>query len=157
MAASRPRLSFSDPHNAARDTGGPEPKPLHTLSTGEAIVGLTLGPDGKQLRVARQDRLEWWDLNTQALLRRVSLSGEARSLAQKPDGRLLAVGLKGGVVLLDAESGDERQRWKLPRGEAWAVAFVRGGAWLAAGVWPDSLVLWDVCPFQSVPPEARDR
>lgn len=132
-------------------------KPLRTLSAGEAIVGLTLGHASTQLLVARQDRLEWWDLNTQALLRRITLSGEARSLTQTPDGRLLAVGLKGGVVLLDAETGEERQRWKQPRGEAWAVAFVRGGAWLAAGVWPDSLVLWDVRPFQSVLPAARDR
>ena len=56
---------------------------------------------------------------------------------------------------VDAQTGEERRRWRHPRGEARAVAFVRGGAWLAAGVWPDSLVLWDVRPFQNDSPAAR--
>lgn len=112
-----------------------------------AIVGLAFPPGGKQVLVARSDRLEWWDLAGPTKQKEVALGTEALSLAQSPDGRLLAVGCRSAVLLLAAATVSELHRWRRPSGEAWAVSFTRGGGVLAIGIWPDALILRDVRSF----------
>jgi WD40 repeat protein len=72
----------------------------------------------------------------------VPLSGA--SLQLSPDGRLLAVGDRSDVVLLDASSGTEVRRFRGHSEAVTALRFSDGGALLASGSADRSAMVWDV-------------
>jgi WD40 repeat protein len=76
-------------------------------------------------------------------------TAEVRSIAFSPDGRLLAAGLRYGLIKIwETDRWSQRLEWKGHEEDAWTVAFTPDGKALASGNggWdrPGHVKLWDV-------------
>ena len=74
---------------------------------------------------------------------------EVRSIAISRDGKLVAAGIRYGVIKLwDTADWKERRTWTSAGDDVWAVAFAADGQRLftAAGEWnrPAAVIAWDV-------------
>ena len=135
------------------------------------VTFLAFSPDGRSLaaggsfdeKKAKTDRdgqwrkpVVWiWDVANRAgriLTSTPRLKGNriedsgVNYLAYSPDGKTLALGLtrKSAVVLVDAETGDEQQRFRTEAGWIRGVAFSPDGKWLAYGNWTSNVFLCDL-------------
>ncbi len=79
-------------------------------STGYAVRGLDLSPDGAQLAVAAGD-IQLWDLDPDSDARHLTVTAPTTAVVWAPDGTTLVSGHDdGALVLWDVASGSERGR-----------------------------------------------
>ena len=96
----------------------------------------TFSPDGAEVAAAaRATNIHFWDTATgeeRAVLQLPDPSATINSLSYSPDGRWLAAGIKGGVMLYDAKNRQEHRRIKLQRPDdrTREIYFARQGQWL---------------------------
>ncbi|MDB6059814.1 MAG: repeat protein [Verrucomicrobiales bacterium] len=125
----------------ATDSGRIE---LHSWLNGNKIRTLDdYGRVGGPLRVSCDGR--WlaagncvWDIDSGKLIRNGADTGPAQSFS--PDGRLLALGDEGVVVILELMTHKEIHRFKVDSGKVAAIAFSPDGSVLAASDYNDALV-----------------
>lgn len=112
-----------------------------------AVVGLAYAPDGRTLLTVGDDgAAKVWDM-TGRPVRTLAVPG-ASSVACSPDGKVIAVGARGMVLVLDATTGERQRELKCQAGAVIAVRFSPDGARLATAVVAGTLQLWDVRTWQ---------
>ena len=75
-----------------------------------------LTPDGRSVVTASDEgELAWWDLRTREQTRSIEIETGHHALALSPDGRTAAVGVDGGLQLVDVPSDEARLPGPPPR------------------------------------------
>lgn len=97
---------------------------LQVDAGGESVYGFAWSADGRRLAcVSARGRLLLWDVTERRLLRELEL-GQGLNLSFSPDGAWLAIGVGGGVALLDAEtlapSGEPHSYGEAVRAMTWS-------------------------------------
>jgi WD40 repeat protein len=106
--------------------------------------GFTLTPDGRSAVIATaDDHLEWWSLRRRAPTRRVKIGPGRHALALSPDGRTAAVGVDGGIQLVDARSGSVRTARGGPGGAPGWLLFSPDGETIVSTSLDGTVALWD--------------
>jgi hypothetical protein len=99
---------------------------------GGAPVWIALSQDGRRLAVAVEGQVTLWDVTarTPSQMWAKPLAAST-SLAFSPDHKVLAVGRKTSIDLVDADTGDVHRQIPLPSVSDRRVAFSPYGHWLA--------------------------
>ena len=109
-----------------------------------ATPSFTLTPDGRSLVTASPEgELAWWDLASRRKRRTVGTEGGNHALALSPDGRTLAVGVDGGIHLVDARSGTVRATTRGLAATATWLLFSPDGRTVASTSLDGTATLWD--------------
>jgi WD40 repeat protein len=107
-------------------------------------AGLALTRDGRSAIVASDhDELVWWDIREPKQTRRVKIAPGRHALAVSPDGRTVAVGIDGGLQLVDARSGSIRTADGAPGGAPSWLLFSPDGGTVVATSLDGTVALWD--------------
>jgi WD40 repeat protein len=105
-------------------------------------------PDGTKVATISTDGflMQVWDLATNQAVLTVTLPVERSSrIAYSPDGRTIATGHEGGVVILwDAASGAERRQFVGHTEWVYSVVFSPDGRRLASSSYDGLAILWDL-------------
>lgn len=122
----------------------------------EALKGASVGiewqspdfalmPDDRSLVTASEDgELAFWDLRSGEQLRTVQIETGLHALALSPDGRTAAVGVEGGIQLVDLPSGDVRTATGSTNGRpTWLLFSPKGDTVLSTNL-DGTMTLWDV-------------
>jgi len=88
-------------------------------------------------------RALWWQLRNESLVWKKRLGAPVRALAFSPNGRWVAAGRRGRVVLLDRHTGASRAL-RGQSSQTLSLAFSNDGALLASGDLDGMVGLWDV-------------
>jgi WD40 repeat protein len=128
--------------------------PVATRS-GPNSVSVALAPSGTVVAAGgTDDRVRIWTLGSPRRPITVTMTrpeGNPDSLAFSPDGKLLAVGLESGnVLLLDASNGAQRGQLTGPEGSVLSLAFAPDGTFLAGGSSDLRVWLWNVAEQRAV-------
>jgi WD40 repeat protein/tRNA A-37 threonylcarbamoyl transferase component Bud32 len=104
--------------------------------------GLT--PDARSLVTASEDgELAWWDLRSRKKTRMLKIATGLHALGLSPDGRTAAVGVEGGLQLIDLRTGAVRSTGGLTGRPNW-VLFSPDGETLVSTSVDGTVTLWDV-------------
>ena len=111
--------------------------------------------DGGSVVVASPDgELAWWDLGSRERARALEIPAGYHAFALSPDGRTAAVGIDGGIRLVDVGSEQVRASRGVLAGEpAWLLFSPDGETVVSTGL-DGSVTLWDV---ESATPRATLR
>jgi WD40 repeat protein len=120
-----------------------------------AITRLAFSPDSRTLAVAANG-IRLWDLAARRERRRLDVPAPigAAALAFSPDGKIVALGGPGLLVLCDPVTGAELARRELHHQVVTALAFSPDGRTLTTGMTDTTALVWDVRPLLD---EARRR
>ena len=120
----------------------------------DTITGLAFSPAGDGLAIGGGNTLYRWSVRGEQVAGPEAIAefeGGADSLAFRPDGRLLAVGLDNGI-LLTMDVATRRVLWEnadtFDGQVVWGVAFSPDGRILAAGGENTVIRLWDAATFR---------
>ncbi|MFE2144559.1 hypothetical protein ACFXA3_22960 [Streptomyces sp. NPDC059456] len=122
----------------------------------DPIDAVTFTRDGRLLAAARSSRV--WDLLGAGVAGapRTTEAGAPEAVALSPDGLLLALGYRNGLVAVHAAAGGrEALALPCPAGPVGALAFSPDGRLLATGT-PWALHLWDTATGLPVGPPLTD-
>ena len=104
---------------------------------GAAITACAFGRFGETIAIAQGDQLGFWRLEGGAWQASLGVPTGIHSLRSSPDGRLLAVGLQaGGVLVIEWEGYDIRADWPEISQPVTALAFHPSEPWLLAAAAP---------------------
>ena len=102
------------------------------------VMSVAYTRDGKTVASTGGVELKLWDAGTGKLRLTFKQENFIRAMAFSPDGKLVAsgdgapkAGASGEVVIWDASSGEERQRWEVRDGGVVALAIAADGKTLA--------------------------
>jgi WD40 repeat protein len=136
-----------------------EPLVLYDEGEVDGLQDFAFSPDGRRMAVAQGAWiLTMWDITrpvAPSLLFSVELGERPSSIAFRPDGEQVAIGIIGGVMLINADTGDIEF---VPRKDAiepvlvFAVAYSRDGTWIAALRLDDTIQLYDGATGISIGP-----
>lgn len=130
-------------------------EPIGTLIEPTAFVGAYVGfyyasphfaitPDDRSLITASEEgELAWWDLRSGAKTRTEKIATGLHALALSPDGLTAAVGMKGGLQLVDLRTGAVRAAAGVDGRPNW-VSFSPDGETLVSTNVDGTVTLWDV-------------
>jgi WD40 repeat protein len=103
-----------------------------------------LTPDGRSLLTASDaGELAWWELPTLQKTRTIAIAKGYHALAVSPDGRTAAVGIDGGIELVDLRSGRKRPVTAGIVGSPNWLLFSPNGATVVSANVDGTVTLWD--------------
>ncbi len=140
-------------------SGNPRPKlkePPKVLTRGTQVGGTDFSPDGT-LALRYSNRIELWDVRKVNMIRQIW--AEARELAFRRDGRMLALNSGWELSLIEIESG--KRAFDLPGvpGSIGELTVSGDGKLVAAATFLGEILLWDARTGRQVgrlPPPRRD-
>jgi WD40 repeat protein/tRNA A-37 threonylcarbamoyl transferase component Bud32 len=104
-----------------------------------------LTPDGGSVVIASPDgELAWWDLRSREKTRALEIAEGYHALALGPDGLTAAVGIDGGVQLVDVRSGKVRTARGILAGEPQWLLFSSDGKTVVSTSLDGTVTRWDV-------------
>jgi WD40 repeat protein len=104
-----------------------------------------LTPDGRSLVTASDDgELAWWDLQSRRKTRALEIAKGYHALALSPDGLTAAVGIDGGIQLVDLRTGDAITASAGFTGSPNWVRFSPDGKTVVSANLDGTLTLWEV-------------
>ena len=119
-------------------------KQINLDNEGAVVSGVAFTPDGKTLASSAENgKIYFWDVSSGAALFNLENPKPVESIAVSPDGKWLAAGLDGGMVVWDLKTKTQIMTWKEPVYVA-SVKFSPDGKWLAAGHDGDKVGLWKI-------------
>jgi WD40 repeat protein/tRNA A-37 threonylcarbamoyl transferase component Bud32 len=131
-------------------------KPIGPSIEPEAFVGAYVGfyyaspqfaltADDRSLITASENgELAWWDLRSRKKTRTLNVANGLHALALSPDGLTAAVGIEGGMQLVDVPSGTVRTATGGVHGSANWVLFRPDGKTVVSTHLDGTMTLWDV-------------
>ena len=110
----------------------------------DVVSSVAYSPDGRTL-ASLDDIVRIWDLDTQKLVKTLSLKNSIRTIAYSPDGETLACGTRrdNTIVLWDVRKWKKRGVLKGHTDGISSVAFSPDGQILASGSWDGTIRLWN--------------
>jgi WD40 repeat protein/DNA-binding SARP family transcriptional activator len=147
-------LGGADAQITVRDAASLEP--IGTPIEPNAFVGAYVGfyyasphfaitPDDRSLITASEEgELAWWDLRSGKKTRTVKIATGLHALALSPDGLTAAVGVKGGLQLVDLRSEAVRAAAGNVEGRPNWVSFSPDGETVVSTNVDGTVTLWDV-------------
>jgi hypothetical protein len=138
-------------------------KPVRSIDLRSRDVGrLCYSPDGRYLAGAGTQFVRLWNANTGQPLRQIQPAKREpepletvvspSALSFSPDGKLVAVGMPGGVQISEASSGLEVARLRGHDGTVHTIAFLPDGLRLVTGGHDTTAILWDLRRVLAQPP-----
>jgi WD40 repeat protein len=133
-------------------TLGPTGIPIRARGFGMSYLGapveppnFALAPDGRSLVTAsEQGELAWWDWRSQRQTRALAVAAGYHALAVSPTGPIAAVGIDGGIQLVDTDTGKARTAIAGFTGSANWLVFSPDGNILVSTSPRGTVTLWDV-------------
>jgi WD40 repeat protein len=117
------------------------PAEPHWITVPDAEPAVALSPDGRLLYVGTPSSIAVFDVDSGGQLREAELPGAELELS--PDGTRLAVAEGGEVVLVDAATLVERNRWPGHRDTSEDLRFSHDGTLLASASADTTAAVWD--------------
>jgi WD40 repeat protein len=115
-----------------------------SISSPEAPPHFALTPDGRDIvTAADHGELAWWDLRTGRKKRALLIGKGYHALALAPDGRRVALGIEGGIQLVDARTGETETATADIAGRPAALLFSPEGRTVVSVNDDGTLTLWD--------------
>ncbi|MDE0637517.1 MAG: sigma-70 family RNA polymerase sigma factor [Candidatus Poribacteria bacterium] len=110
----------------------------------DVVSSVAYSPDGKTL-ASLDDIVRIWDLDTQKLVKTLSLKSSIRTIAYSPDGETLACGTRrdNTIVLWNVSEWKKRGVLKGHTNGVSSLAFSPDGQTLASGSWNGTIRLWN--------------
>jgi WD40 repeat protein/tRNA A-37 threonylcarbamoyl transferase component Bud32 len=103
-----------------------------------------LTPDGHSVITASDDgELAWWDLQTGRKVRSLAIARDYHALTLSPQGRLVAVGIDGGIQLVDVRTGKLTTSTAGFSGSPNALRFSRDGTSVVSANLDGTVTRWD--------------
>jgi WD40 repeat protein len=141
------------------DAVGPKIEPAGESQTSSASSDVpphfALTPDGREVVTASdQGELAWWNLRSGRKTRTHRIGSGNHALAIAPDGRRVAVGIEGGIQLVDARTGKTETASADIAGRPTSLLFSPGGRTVVSTNEDGTLTLWDA---RSATPRERLR
>jgi WD40 repeat protein len=104
-----------------------------------------LTPDGRSVVTASPEgELAWWDLRSRQKTKAFAIAKGYHALALSPDGLTAAVGIDGGIQVIDLRSGTVRTASRLVAGEPQWLLFSPDGEMVVSTGLDGAVSLWDV-------------
>ncbi len=134
------------------EPAGESPTPS---SSSDAPPHFALSPDGREVVTASdQGELAWWNLRSGRKIRTHRIGSGNHALALAPDGRRVAVGIEGGIQLVDARTGKTETASADIAGRPTSLLFSPEGRTVVSTNEDGTLTLWDA---RSAAPRERLR
>ena len=115
-------------------------------------LAIAFSPDGTRFALTgSQPSLEVWSVRSRKMLYAFKGHEEnsvSQAVAFSPDGKILAHGERGFVVLLEADSGREIARLKAPMTDVNSLNFTPDGKMLLSAAADGNLRVWDVATMK---------
>ena len=110
----------------------------------DVVSSVAYSPDGRTL-ASLDDIVRFWDLDTQKLIKTLSLKNSIRTIAYSPDGETLACGTRrdNTIVLWNVSEWKKRGVLKGHTSGVSSVTFSPDGQTLASGSWDGTILLWN--------------
>lgn len=110
----------------------------------DVVSSVAYSPDGKTL-ASLDEIVRIWDLDTQKLVKTLSLKNSIRTIAYSPDGETLACGTRrdNTIVLWNVSEWKKRGVLKGHTEGVSSIAFSPDGQTLASGSWDGTIQLWN--------------
>jgi WD40 repeat protein/tRNA A-37 threonylcarbamoyl transferase component Bud32 len=106
--------------------------------------GFAVAPDGRSVVIASdRGELVWWNLRRRTPTKRVAIGAGQHALALSPDAGTLAVGVEGGIRLVDTRSGAVRTAAGALDGAPSWLLFSPDGETVVSTSLDGTVALWD--------------
>ena len=115
------------------------------VTVNKASPFFVLTPDGGSIAIASPDgELAVWDLRSRQRTKAFAIAQGDHALALSPDGLTAAVGITGGIQLVDLHSGKVRTVSRFAAGEPQWLLFSPDSETLVSTGFDGAVTLWDV-------------
>ncbi len=130
-----------DPVGPAIEPSGFSPS---SITSFDQPPHFALTPDGRSVVTASdQGELTWWDLRSGRKTRTLEIASGYHALALGPDGLKVAVGIEGGIQLVDTRTGETETRTADLAGHPESLLFSHDGRTLVSTNDDGTVTVWD--------------
>ena len=117
---------------------------LNDIASYYRAAHFALTPDGHSVITASDEgELAWWDLQTGRKVRSLAIARDYHALALSLQGRLVAVGIDGGIQLVDVRTGKVTTSTAGFSGSPNALRFSRDGTSVVSANLDGTVTRWD--------------
>ena len=126
------------------------------LAHGSRILSMDISPDDQTVAtIGYSAFLKLWDIRSQRLLQEIPGPWLVASTAFSPDGKHVAYGRPGAMILRDLSRGSENRRYPCGSG-TFSSAFSPDGTRLAAAGFGETVYLWNLESDESLALKGHD-